>query len=182
MAYRNCATQDEADAAAAAGDMIMWRAGNLVLRGSSSASLYNYSGATLYDSSYATLYDNSHADLFGSSRANLYDNSSAALHDRSIVVLHGNSSATDGITGAPLRRDRPRIVLGPLGSRADMLGVSLPSDGTEPIVYAGCWYGRLSAFAARVDAVYPASRYGDEYRAAIAMIRAVATMSPQGAT
>ena len=107
MAYRDCATQDEADAAAAAGE--------------------------------------------------------------------------DGLTGAPLRRDRPRIVLGPLGSRADMLGVSLPSDGTEPIVYAGCWSDRLSAFAARVDAVYPASRYGDEYRAAIAMIRAVAAI-PQGAT
>lgn len=131
-----CKTQAEADAAAAAGDAIVWRAGHLILHGSSVATLYG-SGS--------------------------------------------GGGAVDGLTGSTLRRDRPRLILGPLGSRNDTLGVSLPSYGSEPIVYAGCWSGWLSEFAARVDEVYPTGRYGDEYRAAIAMIRAVAAI-PQEAT
>ena len=84
-------------------------------------------------------------------------------------------------TNAALARARPRLVLGPLGSRGDTLGVSLPSDGSEPVVYAGCWSGRLSDFAARVNEVYPTGRHGDEYRATIAYIRAIAAI-PQDAT
>ena len=197
MSRRECSTQAEADAAAARGDIIVWRAGHLVLRGSSraylhessSATLHESSSATLYDSSRAYLYDSSRADLYDSSRADLYDSSHAFLYDSSRACLYdssradlyGSSRATDGATSAPLRRDRPRLILGPLGSRGDTLGVSLPSDGSEPIVYAGCWSGRLSAFAARVDEVYPTGRHGDEYRAAIAMIRAIAAI-PQDAT
>ena len=152
MSHRECSTQAEADAAAAAGDVIVWRAGLLILRGSSSAR------------------------LSGSSSAYLHDSSSARLSDSSSADLYGSSSASDGETGAQLARARPRLILGPLGSRNDMLGVSLPADGSDPFVYAGCWSGRLSAFAARVDEVYPTERHGDEYRAAIAMIRAVAAI------
>ena len=164
-AFVECRTQAEADAAAARGDIIVWRAGHLVLRGSSRAYLHESSSATLHESSRAYLHESSSATLYDSSRADLY----------------GSSRATDGATSAPLRRDRPRLILGPLGSRGDTLGVSLPSDGSEPIVYAGCWSGRLSAFAARVDEVYPTGRHGDEYRATIAYIRAISAI-PQEAT
>ena len=160
-----CATQVEADAAAVAGDVIVWRAGRLVLHGSSSAYLHNGSSADLYDSSSAVLHD--------SSSAVLYDSSSAVLHGSSSAVLNGSSSAADGKTGITLARARPRGVIGPLGSRNDTLGVSLPADGGDPIIYAGCWAGTLTDFAARVEAVYPSGRFGDEYRAAIAYIRAM---------
>jgi hypothetical protein len=157
MRYIECKTQAEADAAAAAGDVIVWRAGLLRLYGSSRAELYGSSSAELFGSSHAYLRDSSSAELFGSSSA----------------VLRGSSSATDGKTGAPLARARPRVVIGPLGSRNDTLGVSLPADGSDPIVYAGCWSGTLTDFAARVESVYPSGRFGDEYRAAIAFVRAM---------
>lgn len=41
-----CATQAEADAAAAAGDIIIWWSGHLVLHGNSSAVLWDSSSAT----------------------------------------------------------------------------------------------------------------------------------------
>lgn len=157
MSKIECTTQAEADAAAAAGDIIVWRKGHLVL------------------------HDSSRADLHDSSRASLHDSSSADLYGSSIAYLRDSSSAEDGKTGAPLARARPRIIIGPLGSRDDTLGVSLPSDGSEPVVYAGCWVGTLTYFAARVESVYPSGSYGDEYRAAIAMIRAI-TAIPQEST
>ena len=181
MALRECSTQAEANAAAAAGDIIVWRKGHLVLHGSSRAVLHDSSSAVLHDSSSADLYDGSSADLHDSSRAYLFGSSRAALYDSSRAALYGSSSAVDGSTGAPLRRDRPRLILGPLGSRNDTLGVSLPSDGPEPVVYAGCWSGRLSDFAARVNEVYPTGRYGDEYRATIAYIRAIAAIPQEAA-
>lgn len=205
-AFVECRTQAEADEAAARGGLIVWRAGVLLLHGSSRAKLhgssradlYDSSCAYLYDSSCATLHESSRADLYGSSCAILYGSSSAVLYGSSSAtlhessraflhgsssraVLHGSSRATDSFTDAPLRRDRPRLILGPLGSRGDTLGVSLPSDGSEPFVYAGCWRGRLSEFVARVDEVYPTGRHGDEYRAAIAMIRAVAAIPQEAA-
>jgi hypothetical protein len=173
MRYIECKTQAEADAAAAAGDVIVWRAGLLRLYGSSRAELYGSSSAELFGSSHAYLRDSSSAELFGSSSAVLRGSSSAVLRDSSRAELSGSSSATDGKTGAPLARARPRVVIGPLGSRNDTLGVSLPADGSDPIVYAGCWSGTLTDFAARVESVYPSGRFGDEYRAAIAFVRAM---------
>ena len=149
MRYIECKTQAEADAAAAAGDVIVWRAGLL------------------------RLHDSSRAVLHGSSSAELHDSSSAELYGSSRAYLRDSSRATDGKTGAPLARARPRVVIGPLGSRNDTLGVSLPADGSDPIVYAGCWSGTLTDFAARVESVYPSGRFGDEYRAAIAFVRAM---------
>ncbi len=56
-----CATQAEADAAAAAGDIIIWWSGHLVLHGNSSAVLWDSSSARLHDSSSAFLQDSSSA-------------------------------------------------------------------------------------------------------------------------
>jgi hypothetical protein len=161
---RECSTQAEADAAATAGDVIVWRAG--ILHAHDSATVSARDSATVYARA-ATVY--------------AYDSATVYVRGSATVYVYDSAVVTDIKTNAALARARPRLVLGPLGSRDDTLGVSLPSDGSEPVVYAGCWSGRLSAFAARVDEVYPTGRHGDEYRAAIAMIRAIAAI-PQEAT
>ena len=168
MSRRECSTQDEADAAAAAGDVIVWREGELYAHGSARVFASDSERVFAYGS--ARVYASDSASVYASDSATVYASGSA------IVFAYGSASVFDKTTGAPLYRARPRIILGPLGSRGDTLGVSLPSDGTEPVVYAGCWSGRLSEFAARVDKIYPAGRYGNEYRAAIAMLRAVAAI------
>ena len=148
-----------------AGDVIVWRAGILYARDSATVSACD--SATVYARA-ATVYAYDSATVYARGSATVY------VYDSSVAV-------TDMETNAALRSDRPRLILGPLGSRDDTLGVSLPSDGSEPVVYAGCWSGRLSAFAARVDEVYPTGRHGDEYRAAIAMIRAIAAIPKEAA-
>mgnify|MGYP003480700357 CR=1 FL=1 len=164
MSRRECSTQAEADAAATAGDVIVWRAGILYARDSATVSACD--SATVYARA-ATVY--------------AYDSATVYVRGSATVYVYDSAVVTDIKTNAALARARPRLVLGPLGSRDDTLGVSLPSDGSEPVVYAGCWSGRLSAFAARVDEVYPTGRHGDEYRAAIAMIRAIAAIPKEAA-
>ena len=57
MVAVECKTQDEADAAAARGDVIVWREGLLVARGSASAVLRDSARAYLYDSARVNAYD-----------------------------------------------------------------------------------------------------------------------------
>jgi len=65
--------------------------------------------------------------------------------------------------------NRPYFDVGPIGSRASQLVAYLTDRG--PMVRAGCWFGTLAEFQARVDSVYPAGNiHGDEYRAAITMV------------
>lgn len=176
MSRRECSTQAEADAAATAGDVIVWRAGILHARGFAtvsacgSAIVYAHDSATVHAYGSATVY------AYGSATVSAYDSVTVSAYDSATVRAYDSAVVTDMKTNAALARARPRLVLGPLGSRDDTLGVSLPSDGSEPVVYAGCWSGRLSDFAARVDEVYPTGRHGDEYRATIAYIRAIAAI------
>ena len=181
MANRKCSTQDEADAAATAGDVIVWRAGILHAHGSATVIAYGSATVTARDSATVYAYDSATVHAYGS--ATVYARGSATVSARGSAIVYAYDSAvvTDMKTNAALARARPRLVLGPLGSRGDTLGVSLPSDGSEPIVYAGCWSGRLSAFAARVDEVYPTGRHGDEYLATIAYIRAIAAIPQEAA-
>ena len=196
MASVECKTQDEA-AAVERGDMIVWRGGPLVVHGSAivrahgSADVYAYGSASVsaydsasvsaygsasvsaYDSADVSAYDSASVRAYGSASVSAYDSASVRAYGSASVRAYGSASVYDAVTGSPLRRERPRIVIGLLGSRNAMLGVSLPSDGSEPVIYAGCWSGRLSEFATRVDTVYPDGQFGTEYRAAIAFIRAI---------
>ena len=220
MAYRECSTQAEADAAATAGDVIVWRAGLLHASGSATVSAYDsaiviaygsvvsasgsatvhasgsatvsaYGSATVRASGSATVSARESATVSARDSATVYASGSATVSARDSATVRASGSATvhasdsanvtDGKTNAALSRAHPRIVLGPLGSRAATLGVSLPSDGSEPVVYAGCWSGRLSGFAERVNEVYPTGRHGDEYRAAIEFIRAIAAIPQEAA-
>ena len=112
----------------------------------------------------------------------VYASDSAVVYARGSACVDASGSARvyDGTVNVSLRRDRPRVVIGPIGSRNDSLGVSLPADGSDPYVYAGCWSGSLEEFEARVSSVYPTGRFGDEYRAAIAFIRAMVAHNTTG--
>lgn len=213
MSRRECSTQAKADAAAAEGNVIVWRAGILHARGSAtvhardSATVYAYDSVTVraYDSATVSAYgsatvsargsatvsasdsvavnayDSVTVRTYDSATVSAYDSATVSARDSVTVRAYDSAVVTDMKTNAALARARPRLVLGPLGSRDDTLGVSLPSDGSEPVVYAGCWSGRLSDFAARVDEVYPTGRHGDEYRATIAYIRAIAAIPHEAA-
>jgi hypothetical protein len=180
---RECSTQAEADAAAKAGDVIVWRAGKLFTRGSTTVSARG--SATVIADSLAIVhaYDSVIVNAYGSAIVYAYDSATVKAGNSATVYAYDSAVVTDMKTNAALTFDRPRLVLGPLGSRNDTLGVSMPSDGSEPIVYTGCWFGRLSAFETRVNEVYPTGHHGDEYRATIAYIRAIAAIyRSQGAT
>ena len=109
----------------------------------------------------------------GSARAYVHDSARVYAYGSASVYAYDSASVYEGTTSSPLRRDRPRIVIGPLGSRNATLGASIPADDSDPIVYAGCWTGTLTDFAKRVDTVYPDGQFRAEYHAAIAFIRAI---------
>ena len=140
---------------------------------SASVSAYGSASVSAYDSADVSAYDSASVRAYGSASVSAYDSASVRAYGSASVRAYDSASVYDAVTGSPLRRERPRIVIGLLGSRNAMLGVSLPSDGSEPVIYAGCWSGRLSEFATRVDTVYPDGQFGTEYRAAIAFIRAI---------
>lgn len=158
MAHIECTTQAEADAAAVRGDVIVWRAGYLVARDSARVYAYDSAIVRAYDSASVYAYNSASVYAYGSAR----------------VVAYDSANVYEGTTSSPLRRDRPRIVIGPLGSRNATLGASIPADGSDPIIYAGCWTGSLTEFAKLVHEVYPDGQFGAEYRAAVAFIRAIA--------
>lgn len=171
-----CSTQDDVDAAVAIGDIAVVRAGEFSVGGS----------ARVYASGSAVVDANGSAVVHARDSARVTARGSAVVHASGSAVVRASGSAAvydrgsaavyDRITKAPLRRRRPRAVIAPIGSRDDSLGASLPDDGSDPYVYAGCWHGTLSAFEQQVAEVYPAGQYGDEYRAAIAFIRAMAAI------
>ena len=65
------------------------------------------------------------------------------------------------------------VLLGPIGSRDKMLSVYQCADGGI-LVGAGCFLGSRDEFAAAVATTHPTGQYAEEYRAALAMIDALA--------
>ena len=115
------------------------------------------------------------ADLSGANLcgANLYgaDLSGADLSGASLSGA--NLSGADG-KKITLVGDRPFLQLGPIGSRADNLLVFLTDDGTY--LRAGCWFGTLEEFTARVEETHKTTAHGREYMAAIELVNAHAKL------
>ena len=172
MVTVECKTQDEADAAAARGDVIVWREGLLVARDSARAYLYGSASAVLRGSARAYLYDSARAYLYGSARAYLYGSARAYLYDSARVNAYDWARVYEGKTGRPLRQSRPVILIGPIGSRSAMLSVYQCEDGGQ-LIRAGCFIGSRDEFAAAVAAKHQTGQFADEYRAALAMIDAL---------
>lgn len=144
-----------------------------ILCGSASAILCGFSSAELYHSTSAILHDFASAVLYNTAYANLYDSASAELCDSAKVGLYHSARAVEGFTRRALRQSRPVVLLGPLGSRDKMLTVYQCEDG-DILVRAGCFLGSRDEFAAAVAKTHPTGQYADEYRAALAMIDALA--------
>ena len=124
----------------------------------------NLSGAKLF---WANLYgaNLSWANLYG---ANLF------WANLSGANLYGaNLSGADG-KKITLVGERPFLQIGPIGSRADCLLVFITSDGI--CLRAGCWFGTLKEFTARVKKTHEDTAHGREYAAAIELVRAHAEL------
>ena len=109
----------------------------------------NLGGANLYG---ANLYG---ANLYG---ANLRD---ANLRDAN---LYGANLCDKKLIG-----DRSFFQLGPIGSRSDYLISFITDKGIH--INAGCFSGAIKEFEAAVEKTHGSNKHGDEYRAALVLIR-----------
>ena len=69
---------------------------------------------------------------------------------------------------------RPVLIVGPMGSRNDYLTAYLTSAGV--MVRAGCFFDSIEAFREAAESEHGENKHGREYRAAIALIEAHASI------
>ena len=70
--------------------------------------------------------------------------------------------------GEKLIGDRPAFVIGPIGSRCDYLTAYLTDKGIR--LRAGCFFGDVDTFRAKLEAGHGDNDYAAEYRAALVLI------------
>ena len=70
--------------------------------------------------------------------------------------------------GEKLIGDRPAFVIGPIGSRCDYLTAYLTDKGTR--LRAGCFFGDVDTFRAKLEAERGDNDHAAEYRAALVLI------------
>jgi hypothetical protein len=70
---------------------------------------------------------------------------------------------------ARVEGDGDYICVGPIGSRQ---GYTTFIKNGE-LIFCGCFSGTLAEFESKVESTHGASKYGDEYRAAIAFFKAL---------
>ena len=113
------------------------------------------------------------------------DLSGANLSDANLIGanLRGAYLSDANLSGAYLsvedRRltlvgDRPYLSIGPIGSEYGTLDVYLTDAGIY--LRRGCWFGSIDEFEAAVTGKHGSNYHGQEYRAAIEMARAHATI------
>jgi hypothetical protein len=107
------------------------------------------------------------------------DNNTIRLAVEAAVKIGACLSGAD-LSGANLddksktAGERPVLQIGPIGSRAAYLVAYVVEGGVR--VRAGCWFGTLAGFTARVKEVHGNTPHGREYSAAITMIKAHARL------
>ena len=70
--------------------------------------------------------------------------------------------------GEKLIGDRPAFVIGPIGSRCDYLTAYLTDKGAR--LRAGCFFGDVDTFRAKLEAEHGDNDHAAEYRAALVLI------------
>ena len=108
----------------------------------------------------------SDADLSG---ANLRGADLSDAYLRGAYLSGADLSGAD-LIGHRLAGDRPLLQIGPLGSRCAMLSAWLTEDGVY--VQAGCFFGTLDEFRAKVETTHGDNVHGNEYGIAMLMIEA----------
>lgn len=83
------------------------------------------------------------------------------------ATLYGANLARANLTRANLNGAHGIVVLGPLGSRRDMLYIV--KHAATLMVKAGCFWGTSAEFLAAVEKTHGTNRHAIAYRAAIAL-------------
>ena len=83
--------------------------------------------------------------------------------------LYGADLGGANLYGKKLIGDRPFLQLGPIGSRSDYLLSFIIDKGIH--LKAGCFSGSIDEFESALDAEHGSNKHGDEYRAALVLIR-----------
>ena len=78
--------------------------------------------------------------------------------------LHGAK-----LDGKKLIGERPYFYIGPIGSRSDDLQVFITDQGVQ--LKAACFSGSIEEFELELDAEHGSNKHGEEYRAALVLIR-----------
>ena len=115
------------------------------------------------------------ADLHGADLGGA-DLRGADLHGAYLhgAYLHGANLGGAYLRGADLGGDkklvgeRPAFMIGPLGSRSDYLNVYLTDKGTY--LKAGCFFGSVAEFTAKLKAEHGENVHGQEYASALSLI------------
>jgi hypothetical protein len=94
--------------------------------------------------------------------------------------LRGADLRGADLRGKKLSGDRPFFQLGPIGSRSDYLLAFNTDSGIQ--LNTGCFSGSIDEFETALDAVHGANVYGEEYRAALVLIRKHVELFPAEAT
>jgi uncharacterized protein YjbI with pentapeptide repeats len=105
------------------------------------------------------------ADLYGADlrSANLYG------ADLRGADLRGADLRSADLGGKKLIGERPYFQLGPIGSRNDYLQVFITDQGIQ--LKAGCFSGSIEEFESALDEEHGLNNHGEEYRAALVLIR-----------
>ena len=100
--------------------------------------------------------------------------------------LSGASLAGANLSGAYLRGaknligNRPVFTLGPIGSRCDSFTAYLTDKGVY--LHAGCFFGTVAEFVARLERDHGTNKHWQEYSAALALIECHAGLWTPGAS
>ena len=100
--------------------------------------------------------------------------SSAYLARANLAGAYLGGADLGGADGLKLSGRRPVLQIGPIGSRCAFLVSYITNQGVY--VRAGCWFGTLADFGARVVSEHGTSDHAVEYAAAIQMIEAHARL------
>ena len=83
--------------------------------------------------------------------------------------LGGANLGGANLGGKKLSGNRPFFQLGPIGSRSDYLLAFNTESGIQ--LKAGCFSGSIEEFETELDAEHGSNKHGEEYRAALVLIR-----------
>ena len=92
-----------------------------------------------------------------------------AEHPNDHLILRGADLRGANLRGAALGNNRI-LQIGPIGSRRDYLILKAGPELDE--VSTGCFTGTLAEFEQAINKTHSDSRWGEEYRLAIAMFKA----------
>ena len=86
---------------------------------------------------------------------------------RNATLRSADLSSAD-LYGRRLVGERPLLIVGPIGSRADYVSAYLTDSGV--MIRAGCFFDTRSEFELALNAEHGNNKYAQEYRAALILI------------